>query len=385
MARIEVEVSGHVVGSIFKRGEVFWLDLRANGLRKWISLKTKIQKEAIARAEMAAKDVPFSTQPPTTIERKSSLSLKQVFEKYKLYYIGRGRRASSQRRAFDTLNHFIKFIGETKPAGYVERIHVIDYRDSRKKAVGVTTDRPLSHWTINADLARLRHFLRYAAREGFRHAAPDFTELRFATEDKKARGLSRAEIKTVREHLKGQEFLLDWFEAAINTGLRPNEQAHLRACDYDESERVLHVRPWGDWKPKTKRGRRTVPVNRAACEILSRRKAEVLAEQGRRKLAKEPEGDGLLFPTSTGTLSLLTSLLHRFQKMLPKGTYFTLYSLRHTYGYREGAAGELKPYQLMLRMGHSDMKTTAGYFEGLDLKELGEATEFEPMREAAEG
>jgi integrase len=384
-----VQIDGVTVGTIRLRFNTYQFRYRRNSKRVDVTLSgCHDQKKALelAEQEYLRDPAPAVAAAPSPIVLPKARTLSDVLKLYKQDYEKR-RRESSARRAFEIVEKFIQYVGETKSPASVERAHVKAFRDMRQTLPSKTTKRKLSPWTINNDLGRVRHFLRWAAREGFRPAAPDLTELKLTCDGKSARGLSQVEVEAVRAKIEGSALLSDWFELAINAGFRPDEQAHLRACDYEERLQKVHVRPWGGWKPKTAKGKRSLPVNAAAAEILKRRQEQALAEMGRRKLAGQPEGDGLLFPSLAGTLFNLDNLRHQFHgaphSVLPEESYFTLYALRHTYAYREVAAGT-PINKLMLRMGHTDPKTTKGYFEGMDLDDIGAPPVLEP-RKAAQG
>lgn len=388
--RHKVIHNGTVIGSIFLRGDIYWFAHRVNGKPEWDSLKTNDLKEALQAAEDIAIDSgPVIPQAPTADQRRKVKTLSEILSLYKVDYEKR-RRKSTARRAFEILEKFIQFVGQQNRADVVEREHVERFRDSREACISKSTKRKLSPWTINNDVGRVRHFLRWAARKKFRRAAPDLTDMKLPTPNKKARGLSQAEVGIVRTKLERHPELSDWFELAINVGFRPAEQAHLRACDYDEKAHKVWVRPWGDWKPKTARGERNLPVNGAAQAVLLRLKERAVAEMNRLKLKKKPEGDGLLFPNPVGGIWDLDNLRHHFtgngkwKGALPEGMFFTLYCCRHTYAHREVAAGKTTQQQLMMRMGHSDPKTTKGYFEGMDLDDIGPPPDLEPLAVAAE-
>ena len=56
-------------------------------------------------------------------------------------------------------------------------------------------------------------------------------------------------------------------------------------------------------------------------------------------------------------------------------------ALPHTHAYREVAAGT-EINNLLLRMSHTDPKTAKGYFEGMDLEDIGALPVLEPRKAA---
>ena len=374
LIRESVEHNGERIGSIFLRGRLWWFDHRVHGKRQWIPLHTDDKAKAREMAVLESQKAAALPAAPSHEEAHQAKTLSDVFDAYKAEYTKR-RRPSSARRAFEIVEKFIQYVGTGKSPAVIERAHVKGFRDARSETTSTTTGRSLSPWTINNDVARIRHFLRWSAREGFRPPAPDLTDLRLKAKKKKARGLSAKEIGAVREKLVGHDQLADWFELAINLGLRPGEQAHLVAADYEPEARLLKVRPSIDqdgqeWELKTECSERTLKVNDAAHEILGRLKETAEAEAARRKLAKEPEGVVLLFPNPVSNIWDLDNLRHRFQELLAEGFYFTLYSLRHAFAYRCVGAN-WNPAKLQRYMGHSNITTTMGYYQGIGAEEIG--------------
>jgi integrase len=347
ITRLPIQHDGEDVGSIFLRYRTWWFRLKRDGRAVDINLRTHDRHEAEALAEIEAAKTPALPLPNVSNKVRS---LREAFEVYEDFYRKR-RRPSSARRTLEVLESFLGFVGDdTKPVGIVDRPLIIRWRDEREQS-------GLSPWTINNDVGRVARFLRWCEEEGHLTRVPNLKKLKLTTEDKAARGLSQREVELVQEKLT-EEFYREWFIVAINVGFRPDEQAHLRACDYDPETRKAHIRPWGGWKPKTKKGKRSPVVTEEVHEILTRRKLA----------AGSPEAP--LFPTSVGTLWHLDTLRHRFQARLPEGFYFTLYALRHTFAYRCVASG-WSSTKLCLYMGHSDPKTTMGYYEGIELGEIG--------------
>jgi integrase len=114
---------------------------------------------------------------------------------------------------------------------------------------------------------------------------------------------TREEIKAFINALEGRwrPFLL----TAVFTGLLASELRGLRWNDVDLTKRELHVRQRADrynviGKPKTEAGERTVP--------FTSRVANALREW---KLACPKSEEGLVFPTSNGTIEYLPNIIKR--------------------------------------------------------------------------
>ncbi|HLY74553.1 MAG TPA: hypothetical protein VKU80_10595, partial [Planctomycetota bacterium] len=251
--RPEVKLpSGEVVGSLYLRGRLWWFDHRGKGVRAPISLKTSDLKEALQLAEQAAQGIAPLPQAPTRVEKLQGKTVREALTLYTEKHLQKKCRESSASRAADSLEPFVAFVGEQKSIGSITRQLVQKFLDS-----GTATKKNI---TINGDKRRVGAFLNWCELEEIIAKAPNLKKMLLPVEQKDARGLTPEEIKTIREELpkvkdeRIRSILVDWFELGINVGLRPDEQAHLRACDYDPASRKATVRPWGDWKPKTAKG-----------------------------------------------------------------------------------------------------------------------------------
>jgi len=370
-ASFPVIIEGIEVGSIRLRYRTWQLRYRVNGIRQEIALRgLRDSQDALARAkiEISRADNPV---PEASILRAPAVrTLQDGLDRYDDERLTK-RRASTRRRALDTLQPLVDQIGPEKPMGILDRPYIKAWLARREKDVvrNLRTGavRPISPYTVRSDFGRIRAWANWLRVEKYLPPAEDICakiDLPPIDEDKAARGLSRQEVEVALAILdRSEEFYRDWFIVAINVGLRPGEEAHIRSCDYDPKSRKLKIRSWnhptlGEWKVKTKRSKRVLPVNADAHEVLARRKLQA------------GESENLLFPTSVGTVWHLDTLRHRFQDLLPDGSYFTSYALRHTFAYTCVSA-EWDVAKLSLYMGHSDVKTTMGYWEGMDLEEIG--------------
>lgn len=281
-------------------------------------------------------------------------TLAQALERYLREY-GTVNRPSSARRASDTCNRFVQFVGPEVQPRSLTRDHVRMFRDARASVC--------SSATVASDLGRIRAFINAmrAEQPPLLDHDPTFKVPPPAPgdeEDRDARGLSDAEERVVVDALAGHQVYLDWCRLGTCAGMRPGEQSHVRGIDYDHLARVLHIKSYPGWKLKTKESRRSIQVSADAHEILARRKLS----------SGNPEAP--LFQTRNGTPFKLDPLRRQIQRLLPEGTFFTLYALRHTFAYRCVEAkwdiGVLQKY-----MGHARIETTIGYTKGVDTVKLG--------------
>jgi len=126
--------------------------------------------------------------------------------------------------------------------------------------------------------------------------------------------------------------------------------ANLRVKDADLTGGVLFIRNHPTHRLKDRADRR-VKMNNVALEVLRRR-----------RLAAGPDLEGLLFPSTKGTVLNLSNLAHRFKQVARKAdvTRATLYHARHTFA--SFAAVYLPQFVLQEIMGHSDPALTARHY-----------------------
>jgi integrase len=162
------------------------------------------------------------------------------------------------------------------------------------------------------------------------------------------------------------------FTVMLASGLRIGEALGLRWPDVDLDKRRLQVRqqltiitgePWRLTPPKSKSGRRTLPLIPAAIEALHHQRPRVLRYQA--KLPHElpwPE-HGLVFCDEFGNPLVGRRVERVFKQLLERAvlsTTFTPHSLRHSTATYLTAMG-VPPRVIMEIMGHSSLSMTTKY------------------------
>lgn len=162
------------------------------------------------------------------------------------------------------------------------------------------------------------------------------------------------------------------FTTMLATGLRIGEALGLRWRNVDVDARVptLHVREQavevrgmgralGD--PKSRTGRRTVPLITAAVEALRAQKDRQVFQ--RRNAADLRQDNDLVFPDELGGLLAHQRAATQFKRLCAQagiGTGYTLHSLRHSAGTYLTAAG-VPDRVVMEILGHSSPDMTRHY------------------------
>lgn len=210
------------------------------------------------------------------------------------------------------------------------------------------------------------------ARSAARHSEPAVVGVDIPTPE---------EIRAMLAHTEGKTRV--FFMTAIFTGMRASELRGLRWSDVDFGRMEINVNQRADaWNqigsPKSKSGRRSIPIVKALADALSEWQKEC------------PKGEhDLVFPTGIGTIeyhnNVVTRWFHPAQvaagisvptDKLKKGKpvfaakYTGLHSLRHFYAswcINPPSAGGLglSPKIVQERMGHSSIQVTLDTYSHL--------------------
>lgn len=177
--------------------------------------------------------------------------------------------------------------------------------------------------------------------------------------------LSREQAKAILRAFEGDR-LETLVTVALTFGLRRGELMGLRWSDVDLDTGVMHVRyqvqrQGKDWKfilPKSKEGRRALPMPAFLIEALRTHRAKQLEE--RLQIGPAWTDLDLVFPSEVGTPQDGMNITHRFQRGLKRARlpHMKFHDLRH------GAATILLANGFMLKevqeiLGHSTYRMTA--------------------------
>ena len=235
--------------------------------------------------------------------------------------------------------------------GDITRAEVERYLVKRSKSAG--------NFTVNREMATLRHILNFAVERGLLERNPA-SKIKLLAEEKRAiRVLSDDELARYFSWCKNNdELMYDLSVIGFNTGLRRGDILKIRGEDVDERRGVLAV------KVSKRRGELVLylPLNDVVMEVLSRRKKRL--------------GKGYLFPGENG--GHLVEFKRRFARAVREtGIEFRFADFRHNCATALITTGaDLKTVQATL--GHSSITTTERYLAVIDerqreaLKRLGE-------------
>lgn len=258
----------------------------------------------------------------------------------------------------ESIKKFRRFLGTTRatrlehltPQLIVRYIHSLDGKAAN---------------TINGELTRLQRILRRCVDNGKMTDNPvthkDVKEIR-PQEVKRDRAFKEAELRVflpavaANNRSPDREHYADFFLLLARTGLRLGEGRMLRWIDVhmDDDRPFVRVSKRSDWRPKSKRSERTVPLAPDAAEML------------RRRLERVTDISGRVFPdtwTNRSVNQCFNRCLKRegLHEVDDKGEKLTVHSLRHYYATDLVNAGA-DPATVRDLLGHSCVTVTNRYF-----------------------
>lgn len=344
------------MGSIYKRGRVWYLDVRVKGRR--IRRKVGTSKKV---AELALKDAEVQIAKERYGFSKNDILLERFFEKF-TEYSQINHRTKTSERYLAVIGNFKAFLGNKAAVTFVSDISVemIDsykvYRKSSGKGKVLSEDSDSSpkndgakSSTVNFELDTLRLIFNLAIKWGYLTENPVVGVSRLKTDDsKRPRFLSLKECRLLLDASSPEMYQI--FLTLLHTGMRKAELENLTWDDVDLKKRLIHIRGKTYWQPKT--GERSIPINDALLTVL----LEV------RKRSQETHPDGFVFAVkgSGKSHNLLRNELIKTATKAGIDNLTKVHTLRHTFASHLVMNGVDLPSVQKL-MGHSDIKTTMVY------------------------
>ncbi|MBU8934886.1 MAG: tyrosine-type recombinase/integrase [candidate division Zixibacteria bacterium] len=346
------------MGSIFKRGRIWYIDITVEGkrLRKPVGTSKKVASLALADLEVKVARQQFDLDVPDG-------QLADLFEAY-LGYSDTNNAPSTTLRYRQVIQNFVLFLrlhhSHISKVSELSLPTIEGYKRFRKSINPRTIELPddfeykvarntklASPKTINYELKTLKSIFRWGKKHGFCHTNPCEDVTLFKIQDAKTpRFLSRNECSQLLDYSSPKYYPV--FYTFLNTGLRLGELINLQWGDINLKRRILTVRKKEDWKPKT--GEREIPLNDGMIGLLRRMKPPratlrdyIFTHEDGRKMG--PKVRKALISTAV-------------EADIPDLT--KVHSLRHTFASQLVMSGiDLPTVQRLL--GHSDIQTTMIY------------------------
>ncbi len=327
----------NTLGSVYKRGRVWWIAYCIGGKQYCESTHTSNRRLALQILALKQSEIlrgKFhlpSANPPK-------------FEVYVKGYLVTIVHPNTRRRYQSCINNLLKHFEGCK-ISEITAERIAAYQQSRLSA-GVRAA------TINRDLAVLRHMLKIAERKRLIGDTP-FRQVQFLEEREERRKpyiitfhVEDAIVTVADPHIRALTILV------LETGLRSNREAlALRWENVDLVNDIIHVR-----QSKTSAGEREVPIS-------GRCKAELLRWHD----FVGPEVSPWVFPNMNDPTKPLKDVRHAWAKALKAAQleYFWIYDLRHTWASRMVQAG-VSPVFVAQMLGHSSMSILNTYAKTID-------------------
>lgn len=348
------------MGTIYKRGRVWYLDLRIKGrrVRRRVGPSKKIAELALRDAEVKiARDEFGFTKHDIGIEKFFNLFLEYSQATHRQATTDRYRAVMDHFRAFLEQVPNVTFLSEVSTA-LIDRFKV--YRKSSwtngngrpvrsEEDASASTRKGARAHTINFEIDTLRLLFNLAIKWDYLKENPTKGVTRLKVDDAKpVRFLTREEC---RLFLKAAppDFYPIYF-TLLNTGMRKAELEHLTWADVDFGRRKILIRRKDGWQPKT--GEREIPIGSALLEVLTALKAQT----------KNPSNTDYVFKVKSSGCShnMLRNELMKIAKKAGIEYLTKLHTLRHTFASHLIMQGVDLPTVKKL-MGHSDIQTTMIY------------------------
>jgi integrase len=346
---------------IYKRGKVWYLDVRASGrrIRRRVGTSKKI-------AELALQDAVVKAEREEFGFAKKDMSVPKFIEQF-LEYSSANHRLATTNRYRAVSDHFQAFLNAKRSdISFVSQIssEVIDqYKIYRKdewvnpNGSEVESDNDVKEYTrkgarahtINFEVGALRTILNVAIKWGYLKENPTWDVKRLKVDDAKpVRFLSHEECHKLLE--ASPPDLYPIYFTFLNTGMRKAELENLEWADIDFKRRKIKIRRKEDWQPKT--GEREIPVNSQLLELL-----KDLKDRNDQSLQST-----YVFPHKDGG-RIRVKLREKLIQIADKAgieDLTKLHTLRHTFASHLVMQGVDLPTVKKL-MGHSDIQTTMIY------------------------
>jgi len=221
-------------GSLYKRGNTWWIAYHVQGKHVRESARTSVRREAEAFLRERLHGVDQGKATPTTARTTLADLERLVVNDYK----AQGRRTTRNvRQAF---KHLAAHFGSERKAREITGADVEAYKAARLGSGA-------AHATVNAELAQLRRGFRLAIRHGLLATRPDFS---LRTPRNARQGFFEADdLASLLPHLP------DWLAPVVRfmylTGWRRTEVLTLEWRQVDRRRRIIRIEATKNDEPRT--------------------------------------------------------------------------------------------------------------------------------------
>jgi integrase len=349
------------MGTIYKRGKIWYLDVRVRGrrIRRKVGTSKKIAELALQDAEVKiARDEFGFGQNDIPIDK---------FMAEFLEYSRVNHREATTKRYRAVIDHFNAFLKTQPKMTFISEIATgtIDkYKIYRKDSWVNPNGQPVESdddinghtrkgaraYTINFEIDTLRTVLNLAIKWGYLKDNPTKDVRRLKVDDSKPlRFLTKDECKKLLDACPPDLYPI--YFTFLTTGMRKAELENLEWNDIDLKRKKIRIRRKEFWKPKT--GERDIPISQPLLIILRELKTE-----NDKKLKSN-----FVFPNKYSGGKIRTKLREKLIQIAKKAgieNLTKLHTLRHTFASHLVMSGVDLPTVKKL-MGHSDIQTTMIY------------------------
>jgi integrase len=348
------------MGSIYKRGKIWYIDVRAKGrrIRKKIGSSKKI-------AELALKDAEVKIARDEFGFGENDIALDKFFNLF-IEYSRANHREATTRRYKAVIDHFRAFLDTLRNVTFLSEVttEVIDrYKVYRKSSWVNSNGQPVEDengitdrtrkgaraHTINFEVDTLRMIFNLAIKWNYLKENPTRNVKRLKVDDsKQPRFLTSEECRRLLEASPPELYPI--YFMFLNTGLRKAELENLQWGDIDLKRRRIQVHRKENWKPKT--GEREIPMNDDLYRHL----------QDLRDQSKDTSNADYVFSVihSGHSHNWLRLELIKIAKKAGIEGITKVHTLRHTFASQLVMNGVDLPTVKKL-MGHTDIETTMIY------------------------
>lgn len=259
VTRIRLQKGRYLV----KRGDIWYLETCKQGRQFRRSLDTGDIQEATKKA--LAGDVEQQVLPKPKTAVATALTLQGAFDEFEEWY-RKTHKESGCRVTLPAVLKFVNFVGGESHARTVTRDHIQRWLDAKEGRSPIY---------IRNEYARVRAFLRRTARKHKESIDLDCVNAIDLPKDD-GTGKSVPDVETIRailRKLRAHPWLGDYVTVLLETGMRPGELLAVRGVDL--RGKLLDIKPWGSWSPKSKWSVRTIQLTKPAARVLSDRREKL--------------------------------------------------------------------------------------------------------------